>query len=209
MERLVFANDLNSIHRLDEIMYSYQGRSRGSVLVDERTLNVFLFLLEHGEIVVTEYIYPHDYSIHENAEMTAVYHALVPQTRWKQNEYTEIEGIRINALKQMLRKGTPSYDDYICYQEGQINVHCGNIAPKDLLTHIAGHQKLKKFYIFAYPYWSEDRTAKYYCFEFSDKAHRIAIKYQELIWEDMIRTMSSKSKSVIPDVSSVWPDSTE
>ena len=166
-------------------MYSYQGRHQGSVLGDNRTLDIFLFLLEHGDIVVTEYIYPHDYSICENAEMMAVYNALAPQTRWKRFEYTEIEGIRINALKQMLQKGTPSYDDYICYQEGQINVHCGNIAPKDLLTRIAGHQELKQFYIFTYPYWSEDKTAKYYCFELSDNAHRIAIKYQEMIW-DMI-----------------------
>ena len=208
MERLAFANDLDSIHRLDEIMYSYQRRHQGSVLGDDRTLDIFLFLLEHGEIVVTEHIYPHDYSIRENAEMMAVYNALAPQTRWKRFEYTEIESIRINALKQMLQKGTPSYDDYICYQEGQINVHGGNIAPKDLLTHIAGHQELKQFYIFAYPYWNEDKMAKYYCFEFSDNAHRIAIKYQEMIW-DMIRTASSKAGSIIPDVTSVWPDSIE
>ena len=56
MERLAFANDLDSIHRLDQIMYSYQGRHRGSVLGDDRTLDIFLFLLEHGEIVVTEHI---------------------------------------------------------------------------------------------------------------------------------------------------------
>ena len=208
MERLIFTNDLDSIHRLDQIMYSYQGRSQGSVLEDERTLNILLFLLEHGEIVITEYIYPHDYSIHENAEMMEVYCALVPQTRWKQFEHTEIEGVRINALKQMLEMGVPSYDDYICYQEGQINVHCGNIAPRELLTHLARHQELRQFYIFAYPYWSEDKTAKYYCFEFSDNARRVAIKYQEIIL-DMMYTILSKRDSPIPDVPPTWTDSTE
>lgn len=193
MEQLVFSDDMDSIHRLDEIMYSYQGRNQGTVMGDDRSLTVLLFLLKQGEIVVTEHTYPYDHSIRDDPEMMAVYDVLASQTRWRRFEYTEVEGIRINALKQMRQVGVPFYDDYICYQAGQISVHCGNIAPRELLTHLAERQELKRFYIFTYPYWTEDHTAKFFCFEFSDRAHHVAAKYRELMWEMMCEAVRRSS----------------
>jgi len=193
MERLIFADNLDSIHRLDEIMYSYQGWDRGSVLGDDRSLTVLLFLLRHGAVLVTEHTYSYNYSIRDDAEMMTAYDALAAQTRWRRFQYTEVESIRVNALKQMRQVGIPFYDDYICYQNGQINVHCGNIGPRELLTHLAEHQELKRFYIFAYPYWTEDRTAKFFCFEFSDGAHRVAVKYREMMWEMMCGSVRGSS----------------
>ena len=54
---LNFSSDFDSAKRLDEIMNSYSGRDRGSILADEHSLAVTLFLLEYGKITVTEHIY--------------------------------------------------------------------------------------------------------------------------------------------------------
>lgn len=182
MERLTFANDPDSAHRLDEIMYSYQGWDSGTVMADTRSLSLMLFLLEREEIVITEHVFPYDYEIRNDKNALALYSALAPKTRWKQSIHTEAAGVRINALKQMRQVGVPFYDDYICYQDGRINVHCGNIGPSQLLAHLARHPELKSFFIFAYPYWTENQTAKYYRFEFSSKVYGTAHAYQEMLW---------------------------
>ena len=49
---LNFSSDFDSAKRLDEIMNSYSGRDRGSILADEHSLAVTLFLLEYGKITV-------------------------------------------------------------------------------------------------------------------------------------------------------------
>lgn len=208
MERLIFADNLDSVHRLDEIMYSYQGRDQGSVAGDDQSLTVLLFLLRHGEVVVTEHTYPYDYSIRDDTEMMTVYNTLATQTRWRQFQHTEVEGVRVNALKQMRQVGIPFYDDYIRYQNGQISVHCGNIGPRELLTHLANHQELRRFNIFAYPYWTEERTAKFFCFEFSEGAHRVAVRYREKLWEMMCEAVRGSS-SYPPDLSAAENATTE
>ena len=193
MERLTFTDDPDSAHRLDEIMYSYQGWDSGTVMADMRSLSLLLFLLERGEIVITEHVFPFDYEIRNDDEALALYSALAPKTRWKQSIHTEAAGVRINALKQMRQVGVPFYDDYICYQEGHINVHCGNIGPSQLLTHLARHPELKSFFIFSYPHWTEDHTAKYYRFEFSSRAYNTACSYQEMIWDVMRKKSEANS----------------
>lgn len=189
MERLTFNNNYDSAQRLEGIMYSYQGWDSGTVMTDMRSLSLLLFLLERGEIVITEHVFPFDNNIRDDDEIVAVYSALAPQTRWKQSIHTEMAGIRMNALKQMRQVGVPLYDDYICYQEGHINVHCGNIGPSQLLTHLARHPELKSFFIFSYPYWTENHMAKYFRFEFSNRVHSTARSYQEMIW-DIVRKKS-------------------
>ena len=57
MERLTFKNNFDSAQRLDEIMYSYQGWGGGTVMTDMQSLSLLLFLLEQGEIVVTEHVF--------------------------------------------------------------------------------------------------------------------------------------------------------
>ena len=104
MERLTFQDNFDSAQRLEEIMYSYQGWSSGTVMTDMRSLSLLLFLLERGEIVITEHVFPFDANVRDDDEIVAVYRALVPQTRWKQFAHTEVEGIRMNALKQMRQR---------------------------------------------------------------------------------------------------------
>ena len=193
MERLTFKNNFDSAQRLDEIMYSYQGWGGGTVMTDMQSLSLLLFLLERGEIVVTEHVFPFENSIRDDDEIMSIYGGLASQTRWKQSLYTEMAGIRANAIRQMRQVGAPFYDDYICYQEGHINVHCGNIGPSQLLTHLAKHPELKSFFIFSYPHWTEDHTAKYYRFEFSSRAYNTACSYQEMIWDVMRKKSEANS----------------
>ena len=45
---LNFSSDFDSAKRLDEIMNSYSGRDRGSILADEHSMEVTLVLLERS-----------------------------------------------------------------------------------------------------------------------------------------------------------------
>ena len=194
---LKFANDLNSAKRLDEIMNSYPGRDCGSVLADERSLTVVLTLLEYGKISVTECTYPYDHDIHGDSGMMDIYAELARETRWKRFGHTEIEGIRINALRQMRQEGKPSYDeDFICYQDGRVCVHCGNLSLPGLLLYLADHEQAEQFYVFTYPYWTEDQTAKYYRFDLTETAIAGARVYRESVWNKMRE--ASEASGVIP-----------
>ncbi len=199
---LTFKDDLASAKRLDEIMNSHPGRDQGSIMADELSLAVMLFLLAHRKITVTEYAYPFDRDIQDDREMMEVYSELARQTRWRRFERTEIERIRVNALRQMRQMGKPFYDgDFICYQEGRIFVHCGNIDLPRLLMYLANHeQQVERFYIFTYPYWTEDHTAKYYLFDLSDTAAKGAKIYQETIWEKVRK--ASDASGVFPKIPS-------
>ena len=202
---LKFANDLDSIKRLDAIMNSYSGRDRGSVMADEGSMELMLVLLEHKAVTVTEHTYPYDRDIQNDGEMMEVYSELARETRWKRFEHTEIAGIRINALRQMRQEGKPSYDgDFICYREGQICVHCGNLSLPQLLMYLAGHEQVKQIFLFAYPYWTKDQTAKYYRFDLSKKALEGARIYRESIWERMLK--ASNTSGVFPSIPQLEDD---
>lgn len=197
---LRFSNDLESAKRLDEMMNSYSGRDCGSVMADEDSLAVVLFLLEHGEITVTEHAYPYDRNIRNNREMMAVYTELARQTRWKRGGHTEIESIRVNALRQTQQEGDPFYDgDFICCREGHVCVHCGNLTLPGLLLYLADHEQAERFYLFSYPYWTKDDTAKYYRFDLSETAIQGARIYRESIWEKM-RKASAIGSALIPEL---------
>lgn len=194
-----FSNDIESARRLDEIMNSYSGRNQGSVMADEDSLTVILFLMEHGKIVVTEYTYPFDSDIQSDSGIMEVYTELAQTTRWKQFAHTEIERIRINALRQTRQEGKPSYDgDFICYQEGRVCVHCGNLSLPGLLLYLAEHEQAERLYVFTYPYWTEDNTAKYYRFDLSETAIKGAGIYQRSAWDKMLR--ASESSDVFPKI---------
>jgi len=199
---LSFTNDIQSIDLLDEIMNSYSGRDRGTIMVEQKSVTVMLFLLFHQKVVVREYKYPYDKAIREDSEMMAIYSQLAQQTRWRCFERTQIEGVRINALRQMNKAGKPFYDgEFICYQEGRICVHCGNLDLSKLLMYFADHEQVKQFFIFTCPYQTEDHTAKYYCFDLSEAAIQGAQIYRESVWEEIQRaTKSSGVFSEIPEI---------
>lgn len=201
MGQITYIGKFDSADQLDKIMYSYQGWHRGTVMSDQRGLTVLLSMLAHGEITITQHSYSFDFNVREDAEVMKIYQELAPQTRWKLFQYTEIEGIRINALRQMRQAGVPFYDDYICYQEGRINVLCGNIDPTRILNHVYWHPELEEFYIFTQPYLSEAGTcdAKYYRFEFSKGAHEMASRFQSATL-DMMRSILEKSSVPLPTI---------
>lgn len=197
---LKFSNDLDSAKRLDEIMNSYSGRDRGSIMADERSLAVVLTLLEHGKIVVTEHTYPYDPDIQGDREIMEVYSELARETRWQQFRYTQVEGIRLNALRQMRQEGKPSYDgEFISYRQGRTCVHCGNIGLPELLLYLACHEQTERFHLFTYPYWTEDRTAKYYRFDLSETAITGAGIYRESVWNQLLKA-SEDSGIVFPTI---------
>lgn len=203
---LKFSNDLDSINRLDEIMNSYPGRDQGSILGDERSMDMVLFLLWHGVISATEYTYPFDCDIRNDSEMMEIYTELARRTRWKQFAHTEIERVRINALRQMRQEGKPSYDgEFMCWQEGQVFAHCGNLRLPRLLLYLADHKQAQRFYLFAYPYQTEDGMAKYYRFDISADAIKGAEIYRESIWEKL--RQASQASDVFPAFPQLEDDS--
>lgn len=197
---LTFTNDGSSVDCLDAIMNSYPGRNCGSIMADPHSVSVMISLLLHRKIVVTEHTYCYDSDISDDSEMMAIYAELARETRWRQFEHTEIERIRINALRQMRQDGVPFYDgDFICYQEGRTCVHCGNLHLHDLLTYLAAHEQAEQFCMFTYPYCSEDHTAKYYRFHLTGDAIAGAKIYCESIWDKMRR--ASEVQGIIPVIS--------
>ena len=122
-----------------------------------------------------------------------VYSELVRETRWKRFAHTEIERIRINALRQMRQEGKPSYDgEFMCWREGRVFAHCGNLDLPQLLLYLASHEQAERFYLFTYPYWTEDHTAKYYRFDLSETAIKGAGIYRESI-RKKLRQVSAAS----------------
>ena len=49
---------------------------------------------------------------------------------------------------------------------------------------------------FTYPYWTEDRTAKYFRFDLTETAIAGARVYRESVWNKMLE--ASKASGVIP-----------
>ncbi len=204
---LTFSNDFESAERLDNIMNSYSGRDHGSIMADEYSMTVMLVLLASQKIVATECSYPFDLDIRNDSGLMAVYSELARETHWRQFQRTEVERIRINALRQMQQIGKPFYDgDFICYQEGRICVHCGNLELPHLLIYLASHEQVEQFYVFAYPHrTTEDHTAKYYRFDLSDTAIKGAKIYQDSAWE-RVRRASEASGVVFPVIPSQEDD---
>lgn len=198
MLRLAFHRDIQSIDLLDKILYSYPGWESGTVMSEPESMLALLALLECQAIRVTAHPYVFRPDIREDPDSVSAYQELLPKTRWKQ--HGEHETIRLNVLWQLRHLGTPDYQEYIQYQDGACEALCGNLSPAALLSHLANTEGLRRFYIFPYPYWNEDRTADYYCFAFTPRAVNGAKRFQEHVW-DRIRAASGAGSifSDIPD----------
>ncbi len=197
--KLTFTNDISSIDLLDGIMNSYPGRDQGTIMAERQSVTTMIALLLHQKIVVTEFSYPYDHSIRDDDEMMALYSELARQTRWKRLTRTQIEGVRINALRQMKQAGRPFYDgEFICYQEGRICVHCGNLELSKLLMYLADHEQVSQLYIFTCPCQTDDRMSKYYCFDLSETAIQGAKIYREYVWDKLLE--ASKVDNIVPAI---------
>ena len=131
---------------LEDILCSYQGRGHLSVYVDLDSLAVFANLIAYGQVQVENYRYDYDGNIREDKEAVRIYRELAPQTRWRVGQHTQIEAIRMNALKQLASLGTPTYQEQIYYADTGSALVCGEILPYGIFQLFTDMLEVKKLY---------------------------------------------------------------
>ena len=137
---------------LENILCSYQGRGHLSVYTDLDSLALFASLVAYGQIQVEDYQYDYDDGIREDGEAVRIYQELVPQTRWRGGQRTQIEAIRMNALKQFAGMGTPVFEEQIYYKDTASVLVCGEILPYEVFQLFTDVAEVKKLYVFPYPF---------------------------------------------------------
>ena len=78
------------------------------------SLALFARLLVDGLIKAQPYYYGYDAEINNDEEAVAIYRELAPQTRWRAGRHTQIEPIRMNALKQSAAMGDTTFPNDSC-----------------------------------------------------------------------------------------------
>ncbi|RKJ01836.1 hypothetical protein D7X87_18885 [bacterium D16-54] len=188
---------------LEDILCSYQGRGHLSVYVDLDSLALFASLIAYGQIQVENYRYDYDDNIREDKEAERIYRELAPQTRWRVNQRTQIEPIRMNALKQLASLGTPIYKEQIYYADTGSVLVCGEILPYEIFQLFTNLPKVKKLYVFPYPFREGWEKPLYFSFEPTEAALEEMRKYVERKMDEMCRIIREKSESlngIIPEV---------
>ena len=117
---------------LEDILCSYQGRGHLSVYTDLDSLALFASLVAYGQIKVENYRYDYDNDIREDEEAARIYGELAPQTRWRVGQRSQIEAIRMNALKQLAFLGSPVYREQVSYEDAGAVLVCGEILPYEI-----------------------------------------------------------------------------
>lgn len=84
---------------LEEILCSYQGRGHQSAYIDVDALALLASLFVYGQMKAEKYQYEYDEDIYKDEEAVEIYRELAMQTRWRVGNRTQIEPIRMNALK--------------------------------------------------------------------------------------------------------------
>mgnify|MGYP001090684932 FL=1 len=192
---------------LEDILCSYQGRSHLSVYVDLDSLALFASLIVYGQIQVENYRYDYDDNIREDKEAERIYRELAPQTRWRVNQRTQIEPIRMNALKQLASLGTPIYKEQIYYADTGSVLICGEILPYEIFQLFTDMPEVKKLYVFPYPFQAEWEKPLYFSFEPTEAAREEMQKYVERKLDEMCRIMREKSEGIsgiIPKVEDIF-----
>lgn len=193
-----FAEAKEIMDQLNEILCSYQGWGHQSIYRDVNALVVFVDLLIKGEVRMQKYFYEFDPDIYEDEQAVSLYRELAPQTRWRVGRHTQIEPVRMNALKQFASMGKPEYWDYIYYQETDSVLECGEILPYQIFHLFVDTEDIKRLYVFPYPYPDAEGKAAYYSFEPTDKARMEMQKFVNRIY-DKIRRMSEGTNPDEPD----------
>ncbi len=94
------------MERLDEILCSYQGRGHQTIYIDLDSLALFSSLIIYGQIRAENYKYEYNPAIDKDETAVSIYRKLAPQTRWRVGRHTQIEQIRLNALRIFCNGGT-------------------------------------------------------------------------------------------------------
>ena len=192
---------------LEDILCSYQGRGHQSVYVDLDSLALFTSLIAYGQIQVENYRYDYDDNIHEDEEAERIYRELAPQTRWRVGQGTQIEPIRMNALKQLVSLGTPTYQGQVYYADTGSVLVCGEILPYEIFQLFTDMPEVKKLYVFPYPFQAEWEKPLYFSFEPTEAAREEMQKYVERKLDEMCRIMREKSEGIsgiIPKVEDIF-----
>ena len=184
---------------LEDILCSYQGRGHQSVYVDLDSLALFTSLIAYRQMQVENYRYDYDDNIREDEEARRIYRELAPQTRWRVGRHTQIEPIRMNALKQLSSLGMPAYQGQIYYADTGSVLICGEILPYEIFQLLTDMPEVKKLYVFPYPFregWEKP-------LEPTEAAREEMRKYVDKKLDEMLRIMREKSESldgIIPKV---------
>ena len=188
---------------LEDILCSYQGRGHQSVYVDLDSLALFTSLIAYRQIQVENYRYDYDDNIREGEEARRIYRELTPQTRWRVGQHTQIEAIRMNALKQFASLGMPTYQGQIYYADTGSVLICGEILPYEIFQLLTDMPEVKKLYVFPYPFREGWEKPLYFSFEPTEAAREEMRKYVEKKLDEMLHIMREKSESldgIIPKV---------
>lgn len=181
---------------LEDILCSYQGGGHLSVYVDLDSIALFTSLIAYGQIQVENYRYDYDGNIWEDEEAARIYRELAPQTRWRVGQHTQIEPIRMNALKQLASLGTPTYQGQVYYADTGSAMVCGEILPYEIFQLFTDMSGLKKLYVFPYPFQEDWEKPIYFSFEPTETARDEMRKYMERKLEETLRIMREKSESI-------------
>lgn len=187
--------------RLGEILCSYHGRGRQSVYIDLDSLALFTSLIVYGQIKVENYKYDYNDDIYGDETAVSIYRKLVPQTRWRVGCNTQIEQVRMNALRQFAAMGEPVYKGYIYYEDIGAVLVCGEILPYEIFQLFTDMPEAKKLYIFPCPFREDDAQPAYYSFEPMESAREEMKKYIDHKFEEMCQVINEKSKgiNIIPE----------
>ncbi len=186
---------------LEEILCSYQGRGHQSVYVDLDSLTLLASLFVYGQIKAEKYQYEYDDDIYKDEVAVKIYRELAPQTRWRVGCHTQIEPIRMNALKQFAAMGTPIYKGHIYYADTGSVLECGEILPFEIFQLFSDMPEVKKLYIFPYPFRNEGEQPVYFSFEPTEMAREEMRKYLEKKIDEVHRIVRENTDdSIFPKV---------
>ena len=182
---------------LEDILCSYQGRGHQSVYVDLDSLALFTSLIAYGQIQVENYRYDYDDNIRKDEEAERIYRELAPQTRWRVGCHTQIEPIRMNALKQFAFMGMPVYRGHIYYADTGAVLECREILPFEIFQLFSDMPEVKKLYVFPYPFRNEKEQPVYFSFDPTETVREEMRKYVEKKFEEVYQNAGKIEDNVI------------
>lgn len=183
------------LKELEGILCSYQGMGHQSIYIDPKTLPLFSNLILRKEIRLSSYEYEYNPDIQEDQRAVAIYQELASQTRWRIGCHTQIEPVRMNALKQFEGMGRPIYCGHIYYEEIKSVVECGEILPYEIVHLFCDMPELRFLYVFPCPWKNDAGKALYYRFEVTETARKEMQKFVNRIF-DMIREIGEKNSLI-------------
>lgn len=188
---------------LDKILCSYQGRGHQTVYIDLDSLALLASLIVYGQIKAEKHQYEYNVDIDKDKEAVKIYRELASQTRWRVGCYTQIEPIRMNALKQFAAMGTPVYREHIYYADTGAVLECGEILPFEIFQLFSDMPEVKKLYIFPYPFRNEKEQPVYFSFEPTEAVREEMKKYVKKKFEEAYQIARKIDANVIPDVKEI------